>query len=134
MKLLVDTHIVYWLLTEPEKIKADVMLLLKNQDVQVFISVISFMEFAIKFNIQKIEYKGGLIELFEDIDKLRLAELNIDKSHYYTYEKLPLHHRDPFDRLLIAQAISENMTIITNDEHFKHYNINYILNQKKQTL
>jgi PIN domain nuclease of toxin-antitoxin system len=130
MKLLVDTHIVYWMLTEPERIKADVMLLLKNQEVQVFVSVISFMEFAIKFNIQKIEYKGGLTELFEDIDKLRLTELNIDKSHYYAYEKLPLHHRDPFDRLLIAQAISENMTIVTNDEHFKSYNVNYILNQK----
>ena len=79
-----------------------------------------------KLSTGKLEFGGGIENFIETIYRNEFALLDISSKHIKTVVELPFIHRDPFDRMLIAQAIVENMTIITVDEDILKYNINYI--------
>jgi PIN domain nuclease of toxin-antitoxin system len=92
----------------------------------VYISISSVWEIAIKISIGKLDFAGkaeGFVRLAEKND---ITVLPIAVSHLTTYESLPFIHRDPFDRLLIATAIAEQMTLITADENIARYDVPHI--------
>lgn len=69
----------------------------------------------------KTTYKRDINELYLLINRVNITVLNIQKQHLDTYLKLPLIHKDPFDRLIISQAIADDLTLITDDQHIKNY-------------
>lgn len=122
MFILVDTQVFIWSVVSPEKISKSAARLLENED--IYLSHISLIEISIKQKIGKLpELSLSVEELIERAKKDNYLILPLEESHISTYRKVPLfeNHRDPFDRLLIATAISEDITIISADEKFKLY-------------
>src|SRR4051794_17487713 len=90
----------------------------------VVLSVVSYWELVIKAQTRKLSVEPDLRSFVESEIKIqRLILLPITADHVHTYATLPLHHRDPFDRMLIAQALHENLTIATKDDRFKTYGV-----------
>jgi PIN domain nuclease of toxin-antitoxin system len=126
MNLLIDSHTVIWSLTSPEKLGAIARKLLNDNSNECFVSQASLIEMTIKINLGKLTYKGGVQELLSDIDLAKFQILSIEGNHLLEYEKLPLHHRDPFDRLIIAQSASESLPIVSKDKVFEKYGVKVI--------
>lgn len=124
MRILIDTHVFIWWTSDSQKLSLTVYNLLTNPKTQVILSVVSIWEMQIKLSLGKLELKTALPELVEDeVKQNRIELLPLDLSHIYALSNLPNYHRDPFDRLLIAQAKSEELVIISIDEKFDGYDI-----------
>ena len=127
MRVLIDTHVFIWWTTDPQKLFPRVYSLLIDPDTEALLSVVSIWEMQIKLSLDKLELKTALPELIEDeIDRNRIKLLQISLSHIYAIGDLPNHHRDPFDRLIIAQAKIERLTIVSIDEKFNGYDADRI--------
>jgi len=125
-KFLLDTHILIWLAEEPQKLSRKSEFVL-NSDNELLLSHACVWEMAIKIKTGKLKLKMLLEEFItKAAEKHKLNFLPILLTHIYQTQILPFHHRDPFDRLLIAQAITENIAIISSDEIFDAYNSNRI--------
>lgn len=118
MKLLLDTHVLLWWLDDPLLLSEVAREFIQDSGNEVLVSAASFWEIAIKRQLGKLKaperIEGALIEI-------GLTELPVTISHAMMTERLPMHHRDPFDRLLIAQAMVESALIITRDSAFEAY-------------
>lgn len=124
MRILIDTHVFIWWTSDSQKLSFTVYNLLTNPKIQVILSVVSIWEMQIKLSLGKLQLKTALPELVEDeVKQNRIELLPLDLSHIYALSNLPNYHRDPFDRLLIAQAKSEELVIISIDEKFDGYDI-----------
>ncbi|PYS86820.1 MAG: PIN domain nuclease [Acidobacteria bacterium] len=125
MKLLVDTHIFLWILSEPRRFSSKARAFLENTiSNQFFLSDVSAWEASIKFGLGKLKLPEEP-ELFFS-DRVRHAgyfHLRIDLSHVTRVHSLPHVHGDPFDRLLISQATAEDLTIISDDPVFERYSV-----------
>ncbi|MBL1208620.1 type II toxin-antitoxin system VapC family toxin [Geminocystis sp. GBBB08] len=124
MKLLLDTHCWLWWLVEPEKLSETAIEAITNDKNELWLSVASIWEIGIKFKGSKLNLPQPpeiLIPQQMQIDGI--LALSITPSHALLASALPLHHKDPFDRMLIAQTQQETMTILTNDSTFNFYNI-----------
>jgi PIN domain nuclease of toxin-antitoxin system len=97
------------------------MITIENKDNDVFVSIASLWEIAIKLGLGKLEIQRPFENIEIDLDRLDIKILPIAFAELDIYRSLPLHHRDPFDRILIAQSISNSLTIITRDALFKPY-------------
>ena len=118
MRILLDTHVLLWTLADSPHINKIRDLILSNET-EVYVSTASWWELAIKIGIGKIDVK---------LDEIRAAsadsgfiDLPVLGAHTQTLLTLPMLHRDPFDRMLVAQAISEPMRLITNDYALREY-------------
>lgn len=118
MRLLLDTHIFYWTLYERTRQPALAVKLILDADA-VFVSAASLWEIAIKIRIGKL--KGDIDQMIENLEPAGFFELPVSKHHAAQVAKLPLHHSDPFDRMLVAQAISEPMYLLTVDSQLPQY-------------
>jgi len=121
---ILDTHFLLWSLSDTQKLSPPVLSILENPANQIYFSQLSLIEISIKLKVGKINLLSTIDKLYsEAIEKASFIFLPIANEHIFSYQNLPLYeqHRDPFDRLLIATAIQENMTIITADEKFKLY-------------
>ncbi len=120
MRLLIDTHAFLWALAEPERLGAMAAEALMEPQNELFVSIVTAWEAAILQSLGRIE-----IDLpMEQSDlALRSSWLGIELRHTAIVRALPLHHRDPFDRMLIAQAMSESMTIVTRDGAIRRYGV-----------
>jgi PIN domain nuclease of toxin-antitoxin system len=118
MRVLADTHIVYWLFYEPHRLPSAARKILDDAEA-VYVSAASLWEIAIKVRIGKL--KADLPELLASIDTANLFELPVFARHTPLLSTLLLHHADPFDRLLIAQAKSENLYLLTADPQLRQY-------------
>jgi PIN domain nuclease of toxin-antitoxin system len=96
---------------------------IENKDNDVFVSIVSLWEISIKLGLGKLEIQRPFENLEIDLDRLDIKILPISFAELDIYRSLPLHHRDPFDRILIAQSISNSLTIITRDALFKTYSV-----------
>jgi PIN domain nuclease of toxin-antitoxin system len=124
MRILIDTHVFIWWTSDSQKLSLAVYDLLSNPNTQVILSVVSIWEMQIKLSLGKLQLKTALPKLVEDeVKQNRIELLPLDLSHIYALSNLPNHHRDPFDRLLIAQAKREELVIISIDEKFDGYDI-----------
>jgi PIN domain nuclease of toxin-antitoxin system len=118
MRILLDTHIFCWTFYEPHRVSFETRELMNHAE-EVFVSSASIWEVAIKVRLGKIHADPQ--ELFEQIESNGFQELPVLSKHAIAVAKLPLHHSDPFDRLLIAQAMSEPLHLITTDAKLKPY-------------
>ncbi len=127
MNVLLDTHCWLWALSQPEKLNPQVSNLISDSANKIYLSTASIWELGIKAQLGKID----LPESFETFVPNRLQvfqtiPLPITPSHAIVAATLPLHHKDPFDRMIIPQGISENLPILTNDSVFRDYEITII--------
>lgn len=121
MNLLLDTHAVIWFITDDLRLPRKTRALLEDAGSSCFISVATLWEIAIKNSLGRLELHTGLKEIFAIIDKTGFELLPITASHILTNANLPHHHHDPFDRIIIAQSIEENLAVVTKDEKFVNY-------------
>jgi PIN domain nuclease of toxin-antitoxin system len=122
VKLLLDTHALLWVLGEPERLKTETRRVLADDDNAVFVSVVSLWEIVVKCRVGKLEADVAAIAA-RMAPASKIQRLDITPQHLIALNSLPFHerHRDPFDHLLIAQAISEGMTLVTQDQHAALY-------------
>lgn len=124
MRLLLDTHAFVWWRDDPEKLSTDAYNAISTPDNDVFISIVVVWEIQIKLALGKIELKWPLeksIDVERQANGFRILPVSLEHALYI--DKLPLVHKDPFDRMLISQAIVENMTFVSNDRHFSDYGV-----------
>ncbi len=120
-RLLLDTHIVIWAATDDARLGKSVRETLLS-DIEIVISVASVWEMAVKKSIGKLEMDIPLDVFFKgQLEALRAQLLPIKASHALAVEHFPFHHRDPFDRLLAAQALTEDIELVSADPIFDAY-------------
>jgi PIN domain nuclease of toxin-antitoxin system len=124
MRLLIDTHIFLWFAADDPKLSAAARKLIAGAD-EVFVSSASIWEASIKVGLGKLEV--NVDELVDAIDACGFNELPVYASHAAGVCELPQYHRDPFDRLLIAQAKSEPLKLMTADALFAQYDPSLII-------
>ncbi len=118
MRILLDTHVFLWLVDDSSRLTKQARALIKNAE-KVFVSSATLWEVAIKVRVGKL--KADLDGLIEEMQKNGFDEMPIYARHAKEVAKLPLHHSDPFDRLLVAQAKTELMLLVTNDAQLAPY-------------
>lgn len=122
MKYLLDTHVFKWLDNESNKISPKAHALIADRNNQLVLSLVSVWEIQIKVQLGKMNLRTQLSAVVEDQQRVNQIELLPVKLEHILYlQNLPPYHRDPFDRLLVAQAISENLTLITYDSVIAQY-------------
>lgn len=121
MKYLLDTHTFIWFIEGSDELSKKAINLIVDENNEILLSIASLWEISIKVGLGKLSIKGGYENIMNDIVNNDITLLPIDFAHTLVQSKLELHHRDPFDRILIAQAIAENMSIIGRDEIFDTY-------------
>ena len=132
MKVLVDTHCWLWALARPEALNAEAAALLSDDETEVVLSAASVWEIAIKSALGKLRVTAADDSLFAILDDQPVTRLPILHSHAHHVANLPLHHRDPFDRMLIAQAQMENLPIVTADDQFLRYEVEVIWARRRK--
>ena len=127
MKLLLDTHTFLWFVLNQPELSTTARDLIINPNNDILLSPASYWEIAIKISIGKYQFPGPY-ELWMNDQLLTntIEILPITIAHTATVIKLPFHHKDPFDRLLIAQSIAENISIISTDGIFDSYAVDRI--------
>jgi PIN domain nuclease of toxin-antitoxin system len=117
VRLLLDTHAFLWFVGGDASLSAVARTAIEDAANEVFLSVASAWEVAIKVSLGKLKVDAPSVDAFfdEQMDANGFAYLAIDPPHVFRVAALPFHHRDPFDRLLIAQALEERMTLITRE-------------------
>jgi PIN domain nuclease of toxin-antitoxin system len=122
MKLLLDTHTFIWWDSDPSKLSLQVLTLCQDPANQLVVSVVSIWEMQIKVHLGKMNLALPLTDLVDQQLKTNnIYLLPVTLAHVLRLGTLPLHHKDPFDRLLVAQAIEEDATILSRDAIFASY-------------
>ncbi len=123
MKVLIDTHALFWWFSDATKLSRRAVSLIASPKNTVLVSAATAWELAIKVNLGKIDALGLVVELRNHVMEEGFAELPISIEHAATAGLLPLHHRDPFDRLLVAQAQAMHLPILSADRVLDEYDI-----------
>jgi len=123
MAFILDTHAFLWFVSGDKKLHENVKAKIMDINEPCFLSVASLWEITIKKQIGKLILDISLEELFDYADRNQIEIIQITYEHLLTLEQLPSHHNDPFDRLIISQALAENLTLITRDKGLKKYKI-----------
>lgn len=126
MTLILDTHVFIWWTLTPEKLSSTAIDLINNNN-QLLLSIASIWEMQIKITIGKLHFDESLSDIVisqRDINDVQI--LPVELEHIWQLDNLALHHKDPFDRMLIAQSITENLPIMSIDSVFAQYPIQII--------
>lgn len=118
MRLLLDTHTLIWALEDSDQLSRAARELIVDLDNQILVSATSAIEIAIKRSMRRLEAPDDLLSAIEGAG---FVPITIDFATAERLATLPFHHRDPFDRLLVAQCLSEGVPIITRDPAFEAY-------------
>lgn len=124
MKFLLDTHILIWSLQDNERLSYQVRELINDANNEIYVSAASIWEIAIKSSLDKLNL--SVDEIVKTLHHSDYFQLPITFSHTAKTARLPYHHNDPFDRVLIAQALVEELTFITHDDKIKQYDISLL--------
>lgn len=127
MNLLLDTHIFIWWEVTLKNLSTQRIQMLKDPQNTLYLSLASVWEMQIKIQNKKFSFPNPLADIIKGqqiINNLQILPINAE--HIYELDNLPFHHKDPFDRLIIAQAVKENLTIVTDDAHFSAYQVSLI--------
>lgn len=119
MRLLLDTHVLLWALGEPERLPNELYDHIRCWDGGICASAVSAWEIAIKTSLRKLTFP--LQRFASSLADAGIEELTISSRHVVQLAALPFHHRDPFDRMLIAQAMAEGMVLVTKDPILASY-------------
>jgi len=126
MKYLLDTHTALWLFEGNEKLPHTVRNIIFDAENEICVSVASAWEVAIKTSLNKLGFDGGVSLFLTAIESNNISLLGIASGHVKIVEELPIIHKDPFDRLLIATALAEGLTIVTIDENIQKYDVQWV--------
>lgn len=129
MELLLDTHALIWFINGDSQLPDKQVRLIKDLNNKCYVSIASIWEIAIKISLGKLDLNGG----FDDISRLmKMYEIDLMPltfEHIQQLLTLDLHHKDPFDRIIISQGIVEKLHIVTKDENFPKYKVKIIWNK-----
>ena len=123
MRLLLDTHLLLWASASSKRLPREARELLEDDDNEVYYSAASIWEIAIKSSLRRKDFRIDLAQLLATLPAMGLVELPITAVHAAGVTRLPPIHRDPFDRLLIAQSLVEPLTFLTNDALLDRYRV-----------
>ncbi|MFP4289262.1 MAG: type II toxin-antitoxin system VapC family toxin [Bacteroidales bacterium] len=123
MNLLVDTHALIWFITDDAKLPNAVRQIMEDSQNYCFVSIATYWEIGIKHSIGRLDLKADLETIFQIIEETGFETLPITVSQILQNTILEFFHQDPFDRIIIAQSITEKMTVITKDNQFQQYGI-----------
>ena len=124
MKLLLDTHTFIWWDGASDKLSSQVLALCQDEENEMILSVASVWEMQIKLQVGKLKLRLALAEIIKgQQERNNLQILPISLVHTLALSNLPLHHKDPFDRLLIAQANVEGAILVSRDRAFAQYSV-----------
>jgi len=118
LNYLLDTHVFLWMLGEPGRLGAEAAAAIQNPNHTIYVSAVTGVEISIKRALGKLDAPAGLSA---EIPARGLRELPLRYTHGERMSTLPFHHNDPFDRMLVAQAIEEQLTLITHDRKMEPY-------------
>lgn len=121
MRLLLDSHALLWFFTTPEKLPAAAHRAIKSGENEVYASLASAWEIAIKVAIRRLDFDMQSLE--RALAAMGIQALGISLQHTARVAILPPHHRDPFDRMLVAQALCESMTLVSRDRELAKYGV-----------
>lgn len=124
MRLLLDTQALIWTLSQPAKLPASVRSTLEDSANAVFASAASAWEIAIKRALGKLDFPSQVLS--DALAAAAISELPVAMRHTLSLGSLPPHHRDPFDRMLIAQAKTEGLTLVSNDPQIWRYDVAWL--------
>ena len=125
MKYLLDTHVLLWYIEDSDKLRETMVYIIEDVNSQKYVSIASLWEFSIKYGMGKLQFDGGLSHLWDIITTNGFTILPITQAHLASMIHLPFIHRDPFDRLLIATARADGMTLLTADENIHQYDVSF---------
>lgn len=125
-RILIDTHVLLWAWEDDPRLGRQGRKLLADPDQPIVVSIVSIWEIAIKKSVGKLGMDIELEALINSLDVFGFELLPVHPSHTLSLAKLPLIHRDPFDRTIIAQAISEGLELLTADPAFEAYKVKLI--------
>lgn len=120
MNLLLDTHALLWWLADDPTLSTEARAAIADPETQVFVSAATAWEMSIKATLGKLDVPDNLEEVLQEN---HFQELPIRIRDARAAGQLPQHHRDPFDRMLVAQAVLENLTVVTRDRAFEAYGV-----------
>ena len=123
MDLLLDTHTFIWFINGDQFLSENAISKIKNIENQCFFSIASIWEIAIKMKLNKLQLKSDFNKIIDFCTENEIEILPVTFEHIQELNKLEFHHKDPFDRLIIAQGIAEKLTVLTKDENFRLYQI-----------
>jgi PIN domain nuclease of toxin-antitoxin system len=124
MKLLLDTQAWLWMISQSERLSREARARLFDPGTELYLSAASVWEIAIKSSIGKVRFPGPIGAYVPSaLERSGVRSLAVDSRHALRTAELPMHHRDPFDRLLVAQAQLEGMAIVTADRRFSAYEV-----------
>lgn len=123
MKYLLDTHTLIWAFNGNKQLPENVINVIESPKSQIFVSIVSFWEIAIKRSLGKLDIESTTENLLQEVQNSPIKIINIKPEYIFLLEKLPFYHKDPFDRLLIGTAKVEKLKIIGIDEAFDKYEI-----------
>lgn len=126
MRLLLDTHAFLWFVAGDRRLGARARRALERDDAKPMLSVASVWEMAIKASLGRLELPEPLERYLASKLSTNLQLLPLELGHVLAVERLPFHHQDPFDRVLVAQASAERMPIVTKDPAFKKYRVDIV--------
>jgi PIN domain nuclease of toxin-antitoxin system len=123
MKVLLDTHILLWASFEPHKLSVKHRAILEDPTNIIFVSSMSSVEIIIKHSIGKLDIDLGVLD---NIEEMGFELLDYSNQDALTLKELPMHHRDPFDRMLIAQSMNRGLKLMSEDTKFDVYNCDLV--------
>lgn len=121
MSLLLDTHVLLWWLADDDSLTTEVKDVI-DTEASVYFSAVTVWEICIKQALGKLDPPGDLLEV---LGRSGVAELPVRSTHAVEAGRLPMHHRDPFDRMLVAQARCEGLTLMTRDPQVRRYDVQW---------
>lgn len=126
MNLLIDTHALIWFVAGDRRLGKAARAAMEHDRARLHISAVSVWELVIKAARGRIDLRFPVQRYLADRLDEGYAVLRVEGTHAAAVEHLPFHHQDPFDRLLVAQALSERMPIVTRDRVFKKYGVDVV--------
>ncbi|MEO0081075.1 MAG: type II toxin-antitoxin system VapC family toxin [candidate division WOR-3 bacterium] len=126
MKLLLDTHTFLWFVTADRRLSRRARRALEAGDAELLLSATSVWEMAIKASLGRLELSTSIEEYIAEKLASGFSVLTIEWHHAAAVERLPFRHRDPFDRLLAAQALTERVPLVSSDPVFREYGVRVI--------
>jgi len=126
MKGLLDTHTLIWWDSDPQRLSNAALAFLREPSNTVLLSVVSVWEMAIKVQLGRLSLNLPLRTIVRQQQANGLQVLPVTLDHVLALEALPTPHKDPFDRLLVAQAIAEGAVLLTSDKMFRNYPVNIV--------
>jgi len=127
LRILLDTHIFLWALFEPTKLSSSLAEMYQDRQNTFFLSLVSIWEIQIKLQLGKLTFDIDLQKVItEQLNAGYIEILPIKLEHIFNVQSLPFHHKDPFDRLLISQAIIEDLFLASSDSMISAYSVRSI--------